>query len=136
MTRTGRGIFRKRTSSSSKSPPFLVALALVHGTVDLDHYAEAMLHDPQIRGVMKKIEDVPSSELQGHKLIVRLRDGRELTAEVGRNRIVDVDTVLRKFDACAVPVVGKSAAKTIKQQVLALDQLPNIKTLMAACAGS
>ena len=116
--------------------PFLVALALVHGTVDLDHYSDAMLHDPQILAIMKKIEDLPLSELQGHKLIVRLRDGRELTAEAGRNRIVDLDTVLRKFDSCAVPAVGKSAAEAIKQQVLALEQLPNIKTLMAACAGS
>jgi 2-methylcitrate dehydratase PrpD len=115
---------------------FLLALAFVHGAVDLAHYSENTLHDPQIAALMKRIVDVSPSELQGNKVVVRLRDGRELTAEAGRNRIVDTNAILKKFDDAAAPVLGQRAAETVKQQVLEIERLPNIKNLMAACAGS
>lgn len=116
--------------------PFLLALAFMHGAVDLAHYSEDMLHDPKIAELMKRIVDVPPSELQGSKVLVRLRDGRELTAQAGRNRIVDTNAILKKFDDAAVPVLGQRAAEIVKQQVLEIERLPNIKNLMAACAGS
>lgn len=116
--------------------PFLLALALTRGAVNFDLYTQETLHDPQILALMKRIIDVPASELAGNKLVVRLRDGRELTAEADRGRIADRDVILDKFGRCAGPVIGNAAAERVKQQVLAIDRLPDIKALMAACSGS
>ena len=116
---------------------FLISLALVHGAVTLAHYRDEVLHDAKIRGLMARVKHATKDDMNGHTLIVKLKDGRELVSDVagGERRITDLDSMLEKFDHCAGQAVSKKAVGSIRDIVLDLENQPTIDPLMAAAGG-
>jgi hypothetical protein len=100
-------------------------------------YRDEVLHDPKIRGLMARVKAASKSDMNGHTLIVKLKDGRELVSDVagGERRITDLESMLEKFDQCAGQAVSKKAVAAIRDLVLDLEKQPTIDPLMAAAGG-
>jgi 2-methylcitrate dehydratase PrpD len=116
---------------------FLIALALVHGAVTLEHYRDDVLHDPQIRSLMTLVRNATPSEMNGHTLVIKLKGGREVTSDVkpGGLNLSEHDAIVAKFDDCAGKAVSKTAVGTIRGLVLELENQASITPLMDAVGG-
>ena len=116
---------------------FLIALALVHGAVTLELYRDEVLHDPQIRSLMTLVKNTKPSDMNGHTLVIKLKDGREVTSDVkpGGQDLSDLSQILEKFDYCAGKAVSSKAVGTIRDLVLDLENQTSIAPLMDAVAG-
>ncbi|MDX1485391.1 MAG: MmgE/PrpD family protein [Alphaproteobacteria bacterium] len=117
--------------------PFLIALALTHGAVTLDHYRQEVFEDPQIRALMARVENAEPSEMAGQTLIITLKDGREIASELkpGGQHLTDAGSVLDKFGRCAAKAVSKPAADRIRDVVLELENQTSLGPLMDAVGG-
>jgi 2-methylcitrate dehydratase PrpD len=110
---------------------FLIAAALIHGCFTLDQLNVDVLRDQRIGALMKRIRHVPAGESE--TMIALLRDGRRERIDVRPvSRLSERAGILEKFDRCATPVVGGSAAEIVRQQIGILEDLPDLSRLMAA----
>ena len=68
-------------------------------------------------------------------MTVVMSDGHRVTTDVRpSSRLSERAAILEKFDRCAVPVVGRTAAEILKEQIATLDQQPDLGRLMAAAS--
>jgi 2-methylcitrate dehydratase PrpD len=111
---------------------FSVALALVKGEASVYDYRDALLVDPAVQKMMRKVQVVVDPQLdagypqrRGAWVEVTLRSGRELRASVPNARgepecpLTD-EEVREKFRILAQPRLG-SAAHRVEEMVLALE---------------
>lgn len=115
------------------SIPYVVATALVHGSVRMAAYEPERLQDPDTRALLERIEVVVDPELDAgfpgrrsaHVEIV-LRDGRRL-AHLQPNRKGDPELPLTDADLegklveFAAPVIGADAARALAARLWTLD---------------
>lgn len=114
--------------------PFLVASALVHGSIRLDAYAPARLADAVVGGLMKRISvtlDPEIDKLFPHQraanVRIELRDGTVLK-HLQPHRVGDPDLPLSdsqlnaKFNELAVPVIGEAGAHRLLSKLWALER--------------
>ena len=114
--------------------PFLVASALVHGSIRLDAYKPARLEDAVVGDLMKRISvtlDPKIDELFPHqraaRLRVALRDGR-VVEHFQPHRVGDPDLPLSdsqlnaKFNELAIPVIGEAGAHRLLSKLWALER--------------
>jgi 2-methylcitrate dehydratase PrpD len=110
---------------------FLMAAALIHGLFSLDQLSVDVVRDPRVRALIKRIRHVPAGDPE--TIVARLRDGRQEKIDVQPvSRLSERGSILEKFDRCAMPVVGRSAAEILKEQIAKLDDQPDLSRLMAA----
>jgi 2-methylcitrate dehydratase PrpD len=115
------------------SLPFLVASALVHGSIRLDAYTPERLADREVGALMKNIKvslDPEVDKLFPHqraaKLSVELRGGRVLE-HFQPHRVGDPDLPLSdaqldaKFYELATPVIGEPGAKRLLAKLWSLE---------------
>lgn len=123
--------------SAGFSGEFLIALALVHGAVTLEHYRDEVLHDPKIRALMTRVKNTEPSEMNGHTLVIKLKDGSQVTSDAkpGGKDLFDLDSIVAKFETCAGKAVSKTAVGTIRELVLDLENQAGIAPLMDAIGG-
>jgi 2-methylcitrate dehydratase PrpD len=129
------GNYLHGTPAAAKfSLPFLVASALVHGSIRLDAYTPARLADAQVGDLMKRIKVALDPEID--KLFPRQRAARlEIVLEDGRvlkhlqpHRVGDPDLPLSdqqleaKFDELATPVIGKAGAARLLAKLWSLER--------------
>jgi 2-methylcitrate dehydratase PrpD len=114
---------------------YVVAHALVHGSVRLNAFLPDRLEDAEVRALMQKIECVADAELskgyptqRAAQVEIETTDGRKY-AHFQPTRKGDPEMPLSdeelndKFRELAVPVIGESPARTLLAQLWALDTL-------------
>ncbi|HET9664647.1 MAG TPA: MmgE/PrpD family protein [Burkholderiales bacterium] len=114
---------------------YVVAHALVHGSVRLNAFLPDRLKDTEVRGLMTKIECVADAELskgyptqRAAQVEIEMVDGRKY-AHFQPTRKGDPEMPLSdeelngKFTELAVPVIGEEPARALLAQLWALDTL-------------
>jgi 2-methylcitrate dehydratase PrpD len=125
-----------RPSSANEarfSIPYVVATALVHGSVRTAAYETQRLHEPATRELLERISVCVDPELdaafpgrRGARIEIVLRDGRSLT-HLQRDRKGDPELPLGDADLeaklmeFASPVIGAESAKALADRAWTLD---------------
>lgn len=123
------------------SVPYVVALALVRGRVDLAAFYDEPLDAPEVLGVAAKVwctED-PLSDYPAHfpgEVIVRLKDGRILqsrkAASLGTQDFpLSREAIVAKFSSNAMRVIGSRAAAELAERVLHLEAASSLDEILA-----
>jgi 2-methylcitrate dehydratase len=121
---------------------YCVAVALLDGDVTSASFSEERIHDPNALALLDKIKIVETAECNAgypdgipNKLIIRMRDGRELSKLVKYPRghahqpLRDED-VVAKFRRQAAGVVRDDTAGRLVEQALSLEKLPDVTPLL------
>ncbi|WP_459618530.1 MmgE/PrpD family protein [Bordetella sp. 2513F-2] len=123
-----------RTSNEARfSFPYVVATAMVHGSVRLAAYDACRVHDPRVRALMDRITVVVDPEIdaafpgqRASRIEVTLKDGRRLEHHQA-NRKGDPEEPLTdaeldgKFLELSSPVIGAESAQALLQRLHALE---------------
>jgi 2-methylcitrate dehydratase PrpD len=131
------GIAEPRGAAEAKfSIPYVIAHALIHGSVRLDAFDEARLGDPQLRALMRKVSvredpaltaDFPGK--RAARVAATLHDGsrREHFAPYRKGDpeapLSDAD-IDAKFRELVAPVVGEGACAELLRKLWVLETLP------------
>jgi 2-methylcitrate dehydratase PrpD len=112
---------------------YLVASALVHGSVRLSAYDPARLNDPATRALMQRISKALDPEVdagfpgrRAARVAITLRDGRHLS-HLQPDRKGDPELPLSDGDLegklleLATPVIGEREARALLARIWALD---------------
>jgi 2-methylcitrate dehydratase PrpD len=133
-----------RTAAEARfSIPYVVATALLHGSVRLAAFASARLADPAIRELMGRIELAVDPELDARfpgrraaRVELETRDGRR-ESYLQPTRKGDPEQPLSdaelddKFRELAEPVIGRQRAATLLARLWSLDEVGDINRLVA-----
>ncbi len=119
---------------------YMVASALVHGSVRLSAYEPARLNDPRTRALMRRITKSLDAEVdagfpgrRAARVSITLRDGRVLT-RLQPDRKGDPELPLSDADLdsklieLAGPVIGEPEARALLARVWALTTSPHLPT--------
>lgn len=117
---------------------YMVATALVHGSVRLAAFEPARLHDPATRALMKRITRSLDPEVdaafpgrRGARVEIRLHDGRTL-AHLQPDRKGDPELPLSDADLegklleLATPAIGEAATRALIGRIWALHAAPTL----------
>jgi 2-methylcitrate dehydratase PrpD len=125
-----------RTGLEAKfSVPYCLAATLLHGHLSLAHFEDAKVARPEIRDLMARIQVTADSAvgLWGAEVVLQDEEGGILRGACSDlTGISDESTLLRKFDDCAVPVLGRAGAQRLKQQLKNLAGGVRVRDLMDA----
>jgi 2-methylcitrate dehydratase PrpD len=122
---------------------YVVATALVHGSVRLAAFEPARMNDPVTRSLMKKIEVAIDPELdaafpnqRAARVAIDTTDGRSVEylqpARKGDPELPLTDRDLEdKYLELASPVLGEATAKALVARLWKLETLPNVTTALA-----
>lgn len=135
---------RPRTSYEAQfSLPYSVASALLDGRVDLDSYTDERLGEPDRLALAARVThaiDPDSTFPRGFPgwIRIHLADGRVLEARSpdGRGslaRPLPREAILDKFRANAGRALPAPQVAELERVVLALETLPDVRTLTALC---
>lgn len=115
------------------SIPYVVATALVHGSVRMAAYSPERLHEPATRALLERIHVAVDPDLdagfpgrRSARVEIVLRDGRRLT-HLQPNRKGDPELPLTDADLegklveFAAPVIGADAARALAARLWTLD---------------
>lgn len=136
------GNFQPRTAAEARfSVPYVVATALLFGSVRLAAFTDERLQDPLIRALMQRIELTLNPELDAafpgqRAALVRIvtHDGRQ-GEFLQPTRKGDPDSPLSdsdlsaKFLELAEPVLGVEKAVSLLNRIWTLEALPHIRDL-------
>jgi 2-methylcitrate dehydratase PrpD len=124
------------------SIPYLFGVLLVHGDINLQTMGGISIRDHQLKTLAEKVEMkfVPQYEdlrprHNPTKVIVRLKNGQELTHEV-MNSLGDLlnplgeEAIVGKFISLAGPVIGKERAEAFWERISRLEREANIEPLI------
>jgi 2-methylcitrate dehydratase PrpD len=129
------------------SMQYCAAAALAEGRVDLTSFEDGEVRNPVVRRLMARVEMVVDEALphglEQHawsRVSVRLGDGRVLAAPPGGARghpdqPLSDEALRAKFLACAERAISRDEAEGIAEQVAALEDLPDLRTLTARLTG-
>lgn len=128
--------------TADHSMGYCVACALLDGDVTRASFSDEKIRDAQVLALLDKIKIAETDECNAgypdgipNKLIIRLRDGRELQKMVkyprghAGNPMTD-DEVLRKFRTLAAGVVSDATAARIAERCMALEPMRDIAELL------
>jgi hypothetical protein len=98
----------------------------------LDQYGEESLHNPRVERLMKLIRHVPSANPGTEKMTIRLRNMKELSAEITSRtrRLVGIEDISKKFFDCAGRVLTRKAAGKVRDIVMTLERQADLTQLM------
>jgi len=124
--------------TADHSLPYVVAVALAHGSVLPDAFEEQALHDPVVRGLLPRIEVVADAEIDAlfprvkrARVSIRTTDGRELSTEtdIARGDPLDPltdDELAMKFYANAERSMDKARANAIVEATMRLETIADL----------
>ena len=125
------------------SVPFVVALALVRGRVDLAAFYDEPLDAPELTGLAERTFclDDPASDYPAHfpgEVVVHLRDGRTLrsrkAASLGTPDMpLPRAAIEAKFLANATRGIARSQAERLAKCVLKLETAPSLEEITTLC---
>jgi 2-methylcitrate dehydratase PrpD len=123
---------------------YVVAHALVHGSVRLDAFSPERMRDANVRGLLSRIDVVADPELskgypskRAAHVEVELSDGRKLAhfqhAYKGDPEMPLTDTEVNdKYLELATPVIGDAAARRLLDTLWSLEKLKTVEFDYAA----
>jgi 2-methylcitrate dehydratase PrpD len=131
------GIHEPRTAAEAKfSIPYLVAHALVHGSVRMNAFDDARIDDPQVRELMRKVylredpaltADFPTK--RAAHVAITTTDGTRLE-HFAPHRKGDPEAPLTdaeindKFEELVAPVIGLEKMRLLRGKLWVLETLP------------
>ena len=126
------------------SVPYVVALALVKGKVDLASFHDLGIDDPDVLALAAKVyvEEDPRSDFPAHfpgEVRITLKNGeivtrREATSTGTPERALSRDQIEDKFMSLATRVTNKARAREIADAVWRFDELDNVADLARLCS--
>ena len=132
-----------RTENEARfSLRFVVASALLHGSVRLNAYTPERLADPELRALMARVSTAVDPEIdaafpgrRAARVEIATHDGRQLVwlqpDRKGDPELPLSDSELEhKFLELATPVIGAGQAARLLQNIWALDQAADLAGLM------
>ena len=133
-----------RTGLEAKfSVQYVVARALVSGTVRLDHFSDDRVREPAIQQLLNKIQAEPHPDmplagdnLWGAEVIVRLKSGQVLSRRVANlpcrdgNYPMTADERWNKFEDCAGTRLSPAAARALYDEINGLASLTNVAAIV------
>ena len=133
------GIREPRTAAEAKfSTPYLIAHALVHGSVRLNAFDDDRLRDPTIRGLLRKVSLAEDAALtasfpgqRAARVAIRTREGARVEHFAPYRKgdpeapLSDAD-IDAKFIELAGPVVGEDASRALLASLWKLDTLDGL----------
>lgn len=124
------------------SVQYVLARAALDGSVRLDHFDDAAVHDPRVRAFMARIvaEPHPEAVMESTEhffadVEVTTTSGEKFSAYVdrplGRDRAhpLPPGALETKFRDCAAPVIADDAARAIEAAILGLETQADIRTI-------
>lgn len=124
------------------SMPYILARALIHGKLRLEHFTDDAVRDASVRQLGERIsmEHDPGIEdsregRRPSRVTIRLKDGRSLSQRVdfpkgGRQVPMTREEIREKFVECARTAIDKEAAERVLDY---LDRLENLNDLEPLC---
>jgi len=121
------------------SLPYVVAHALIHGSVRLNAFGPDRLNDPQLRALMAKVELSADPELsrafprqRAARVEIETTDGRKLShfqeTRKGDPELPLSDAELNdKYLELAAPVLGDASARALLKDLWALETLETVE---------
>ena len=121
------------------SLPYVVAHALIHGSVRLNAFGPDRLNDPQLRALMAKVELSADPELsrafprqRAARVEIETTDGRKLShfqeTRKGDPELPLSDAELNdKYLELAAPVLGDASARSLLKDLWALETLETVE---------
>jgi len=132
-------------ASAQLSFPFLMALALTHRWIRLEHFADSARRDPALAAIAAKVQVTAPPAID--RLYPRLRPARvSLTTTRGSftrqadealgSRLVPLDDVglKEKFATLVAPALGSVKAERIQQELWAIEEIDDAGALAATMA--
>ena len=126
------------------SVPYVVALALVKGKVDLASFHDLGIDDPEVLALSAKvyIHEDPLSDFPAHfpgEVRITMKNGetivrREATSTGTPERALTRDQIEDKFMSLATRVTGQARAREIADAVWRFDVLDNVADLARLCS--
>jgi 2-methylcitrate dehydratase PrpD len=116
--------------------PYLIAVSLVHRAFGPQQILPAVIADPRVLKLSKRVVQIPKTAGEGNVVILHLRGGNTLSARARGERAFEQEFVERKFTQCVSAVLNARAADEIIEIVAHLDQQPSIDRLMALARGA
>ena len=129
------------------SMQFCAAAALVDGNVTLGSFEDGPVRDPAVRSLMERVTMVVDGTLP-HELSqqawtrvkVRLADGRLVEApprgaQGHPDQPLSAESLRAKFLGCAERVLARDEAEAIADQILHLEDIPDIRALTSRLGG-
>ena len=128
------------------SLPFLVALSLAKGRMDVGDFTSAALKDPVVLALARKVEPVPdsaynwTSKLPDGKIDVVLKDGISITRQGSKvpgsvELPMTWEELFQKFASCAraaVSPLAQDSIRSICDLVQALETVDDVRALVNA----
>lgn len=124
------------------SVQYVIARALMHGIVSLEHFTNAAVKEAPVRDLLARVHAEPhpeaiweSTEHFFAEVTVTTHDGRTLTAKIdrplGRDRHhpLPKGTLENKFTDCASQILTPKSAVYLGEQLLQLETVETIRTL-------
>lgn len=121
---------------------FTAAMAAVRGGADVTAFDEGLVHDADLRAVADKVVVETAAHLPSFasEVEVVLTDGRRTSAVVDVSRATPAadlarqeERLVEKFLSLAEPVIGHDRAIRLRDDVLALDDLSSVRSLLVLC---
>jgi len=123
--------------TADHSMPYTVAVALIHGDVQEEHFSLAFVKDPKIRALTRKVKIKPSAQADQHmpsamrcyfKLITTRAETFTTVVDHHRghfkNPMTDAD-IEKKFTQLAKKVLPSTQAEHLFEQLMNLESAPN-----------
>ncbi len=122
------------------SLPYVLARALAHGRVVLDHFTDEAVKDPLVRELGSKIsKEVDSTFEEGEgrrpsRVTVRTNDGRTLSRRVdfakgSRRSPMSPEEIQEKFVECAAKTLDRKAIDQVLEHLKNLERMPDLRPL-------
>ena len=125
----------------------MLARALAHGIVSMDHFSDEAVRDPATRALMTRVHSAPDpaakSETNDHfycRLKITTTAGETfehfVDRPVGRDRDhpLPAGALEAKFRDCAKVVLDAKAVETVLDRCLALETVPDVSEVLDVIA--
>jgi 2-methylcitrate dehydratase len=133
--------------TADHSMPYTVAIALIHGKVESQHFDERYLRDPAVLALTQRVKVAISAEADGH-MPEAMRCHFTLVTKSGATHVTMVDyhkghhknpmseqDLESKFRPLAAGVLESAQTDRLLAALWRLDEQPNIHELMALTVG-
>ena len=108
------------------SLPFCLAIALIHGRLNVEDFTDEQAQDPVVRNLIQRTRHVPGSK----SLIVILKDGTQISEPIQPARdLTGWDEVAHKFNQCVNKTTPDRQRLALLNLVARLEEIPSVRSL-------
>ncbi len=132
--------------TADHSLPYCISAAIVDGTVTPASFSKEKIFDPEIRSFLKKIKVVANPEFEKTFPALKQASAQIITKDGQKHEItldyplgdyrepMDLETLLKKFDAMALPVTGQEKRDRIVDAIMNIEKESDVTNFMALLA--